>query len=234
MTPLPWSFSLLELYETCPRKFYEIQVAKSVVDAPSEASDWGNRVHKALDDGITRNVPLEPEMATFQPWLDTVNNWKLSGDVYGEQKLAVNKNLESTSFFAKEVFGRGIVDVVHIFKRNKTTGDTWARVIDWKTGKRKSTNQLMIASLLAFAAYPKVDAVRTDFVWFKELDPKKNLTTGYYSRSEVPNMWEQLLPELKRYREAFKTEQWPERPSGLCNGWCPVKQCKYWRPKRER
>ena len=40
-----------------------------------------------------------------------------------------------------------------------------------------------------------------------------------------------LFPQ---YAQAFKTDTWQPRPSGLCNGWCPVKTCEFWQPKRNK
>jgi hypothetical protein len=40
------------------------------------------------------------------------------------------------------------------------------------------------------------------------------------------------VPDLKQYATAFKTDVWQPRQSGLCNGWCPVTECEFWKPKR--
>jgi hypothetical protein len=47
-------------------------------------------------------------------------------------------------------------------------------------------------------------------------------------------LWSKFVPDLRQYMEAFKTETWQARPSGLCNGWCPVTECEHWKPKKVR
>ena len=46
---MPLSYSRLSTFETCPRKFEYLYVLKSVKDEGSTATDYGTRVHEALE-----------------------------------------------------------------------------------------------------------------------------------------------------------------------------------------
>ena len=52
-----------------------------------------------------------------------------------------------------------------------------------------------------------------------------------FHRGDAPKMWQKFVPALTQYVEAFHTDIWQERQSGLCRGGCPVKKCAYWTPK---
>jgi hypothetical protein len=224
MKPLPWSHSLLSTFENCPKQLAEVKVYKRVKEKPIDQRDWGIRAHSAIEDAC-KGRPLEPEMTLYQPLVDLVLGWKRTkgAEVYLEQKLAINKDLQPCGFFADDVFGRCVLDVNYIMP-----GGEQAIFIDWKTGKRKPSDQLERAALIGFANYPNVQLIRTDFVWVKDgvRDP------AHFARADIPRMWEKLLPLLKEYRKAFKDENFPPRESGLCKGWCPVESCQFWSKKK--
>ena len=106
-----------------------------------------------------------------------------------------------------------------------------ARVVDHKTGKHHTKfGQLKLFAIHTFIAHPEVTTVRAEFYW------TQTLTSGgvTWTRDQLPAMWSQFLPALKQYAQAFQTDTWQPRPSGLCNGWCPVIDCEFWKPKRRK
>lgn len=219
MTPLPLSFTLLDKHRTCPKQLYHLKVVKDVKEESNEALAWGNLFHKAVEDYVKHGRPLTPEMSQYETLFASIPK-----DCQVEVELAVDKNLKPCRFFGKDVFLRAKTDLLRI------KGDV-ARCGDWKTGKnRKVTDQLLINALLIFLCYPEVNTVHTDFFWLQHKD--KDSKT--FTRDQLPEMWAQLLPDMKRYRDDFHNMNFPARPSGLCGGWCPVKQCSHWRPKKEK
>jgi len=219
MTPLPLSFTLLDKHRTCPKQLYHLKVVKDVREESNEALVWGNLFHKAVEDAIASGTPLPPEMTQYQGLIDAIPR-----DCEVEVELAVNKNLQPCKFFAKDVFLRAKTDLL----RRK---GSVARAGDWKTGKnRKITDQMLINALLIFLTYPEIDTVHTDFFWLQH----KAKDSQVWTRAGIPDMWAKLLPDMKLYRDDFHSMNFPPRPSGLCNGWCPVKQCSHWRPKKEK
>ena len=72
--------------------------------------------------------------------------------------------------------------------------------------------------------------MRAEYYW-----TQTKTTNGMtITRDQIPAIWREFLPALKQYAEAYATDTWQPRQSGLCNGWCPVTDCEFWRPKRAR
>jgi hypothetical protein len=222
MKPLPWSFTSLEDFVNCPRAFYEKRVVKSVVEAPSEAMLWGNTVHKAFEDRIKDGTPLPDSLQHYEPFMRV--QAARPGITTTERKVALSRQLQPTSFFAKDVWFRGILDFVAVH-------DKVATIVDYKTGKpHDNTKQLKLFALWVFAQYPDINIVHTMYYWTQTL----STTSNVYTRDQIRDLWSVFLPHLQQYKLAFDTDTWQPRPSGLCNGWCPVTSCEFWRPMRPR
>ena len=56
--PTAWSFSRLNGFETCPKKFWHTSVRKDVKEGESEAMRYGKMVHKALEKRVANGKPL--------------------------------------------------------------------------------------------------------------------------------------------------------------------------------
>lgn len=223
MIPQPWSHSRLEDFKNCPRAFYEKTVAKSVVETKGEATLWGERVHKHFEEYLVSSTALPPELECHQPFLDRL--LELPHNLrFVEERIALNTSGAPCAFFGNDVWYRGVIDFGII---NETT----ARLIDHKSGKHHSKfGQLKLFALWLFEAYPSVAEVRCEYYWTQTL----TLNGETYTRDQVPKLWQGFIPDLKQYADAFKTDTWQPRQSGLCNGWCPVTDCEFWRPKRMR
>lgn len=216
-----WSFSALNQYHTCPYQYYRIKVKKDVKDQMGEAAIWGNDVHKKLEERL-KGKPLPERFKKFERVARPFDRAK--GEVIAEQKLTLNQNMEPTGFFAKDAWCRGIIDVT-VLRRDKGT----AFLGDYKTGRRKpDSDQLMLFAALAFAHYPEINRADTAFIWLKE-DTTDRKT---YTRDEEPDIWDHFNRKLLPMENSFKTDKWPKKPSGLCKGWCPVRDCPYWEPRK--
>jgi hypothetical protein len=235
MTPLPWSHSALSDFLNCPKAYYHKRVVKDVVDPPNEAGQWGDYVHKEFEKYLTVrrgvlklpgvlketvSVGLPTDLEQYREYLDALT--ALPGEMRVECKYAITKHLAPCDFFAVDVWCRAILDVIHI------NGEK-ASVLDHKTGKRKAnTRQLKLSALMVFLHHPEVQLVKTGYFWLKD----RAFDSEVYVRKNEADLWSEFLPDLNRYREAAKTMVFNPRPSGLCNGWCPVHACEYWKPKR--
>jgi hypothetical protein len=211
---MAWSWSALEAFETCPKRYFHTKVAKDVADPPGEEADWGNRVHKVLDERIKSGVPIAGTMGAFEPYVSQLE--AAPGKLYGEQKVALTRDLEPTTWFSKTVWVRAIVDAV-------VDAGSKILLIDWKTGKRKPSGQLRLSAAIGAAVYEQAEQFDTAFIWFKD----KRIDRQTVTRPEVPGIWEEFLPRVERLEDAIRTGDFPEKPSGLCRKWCPVKQCRY-------
>lgn len=213
----PWSYSNLEKYESCPRQFYEVKVARSVVEPPTVHTEWGKSVHSAFEESVKSGVPLPPAMSQWQPLAYKLV--RLPGEKLTEWKVALDKSYKPVGW--NEAWTRGVIDLAVI-------GRTSAAVLDYKTGKRKFSEQLNLYASYILALYPNVETVHTAFVWLKD----KRIDRGKVDREYLPVVRAAFLERASRLEAAYERNEWPERPSGLCNGWCPVKTCVFYRDKK--
>ncbi len=217
MTKLSHSFSAIKMYENCPKRYYHQRVLKEVKDQGGEATIWGERVHKFLEDRLAKATELPQEVARYDPLCQSIVKLAIGGELLVEQQLTLNVALEPTSWFSQDAWMRSIVDVLII------RGDE-AIMFDWKTGKRRPDfSQLELFALQVFKHYPEVKRVRTAFVWLKDL----SMDHETYTRDNEPELWARLMNKVVRIEKSLETDNWPAKPSGLCN-WCPCKNfCEY-------
>lgn len=211
MTPA-WTYSQLESFETCPKKHYHLKVARDVTEPPSPHQEWGTRVHSAFEDAINKDHPLPEGMRQWQALADKLR--AIEGDKLTEQKFAIDRNFQPTGW--KTAWSRGIADLVIL-------RGTQAAVLDFKTGKRKPSEQLDLYANYAYHHYPNVTSVRVGYVWLKDRRIDWKSTTA----DSVSTTWQTLLPRVRKLESAFERDSWPARPSGLCRGWCPVTSCSF-------
>lgn len=97
------------------------------------------------------------------------------------------------------------------------------------TGKPHTKfRQLDIYAWYLFLTNKQLDEINAAYYWTKYQQETKKT----YHRVQLPEIWNSLKPEIVAYRNAFKTDTWQPKPSGLCNGWCAVTDCEFWKPKR--
>lgn len=207
-----WTYSQLDTFETCPRKFYHTKVKKDVVEPPTVHTEWGTRVHTAFEEFMLNGTPLPEGMTQWQTLANKIA--ALPGQKLTEYKYALDRNFQPTDW--KGSWTRGIADLVVIHKDK-------AVVMDYKTGKRKPTEQLDLYATYIFAHHPEVSVVNTGFVWLKE----KRFDWGKVPREQLPVVWQGFLPRVAKLESAYERDRWPAKTSGLCNGWCPVTSCEF-------
>jgi hypothetical protein len=207
-----WTYSQLDTFESCPRKFYHTKVLRDIVEPPTVHTEWGTRVHTAFEDFVNDGVLLPEGMTQWQPLANSIV--KLPGQKLTEQKYAIDRDFQPTDW--KGAWTRGIADLVVIH-------GTKAAVMDYKTGKRKPTEQLDLYANYIFHYHPEVQQVTTGFVWLKE----KRIDWKPVQREQVPVIWQGLLPRVAKLESAYERDRWPAKTSGLCNGWCPVTSCEF-------
>jgi hypothetical protein len=219
-----WSYSKLKNYETCPKRHYEVDITKAFSDAGGEALVEGNQAHDALAKACSGQVPLPTKFSHYQAWVDRIQGG--TGELLVEQKYAITRDFRPTTYFARDVWFRGIGDIVRINGRG-------ALVIDWKTGKIvEEPVQLALMAACIFAHYPSVEVVRSEFVWLRE----ECSTPELFKRSAevkidatiISDVWVKLLPRVATLEKASQTLTYPPKPGGLCKKYCPVTSCPYW------
>jgi PD-(D/E)XK nuclease superfamily len=224
MKPLPWSPSALETFKNCPEQYHHRYVLKDLPPEERSAEQiYGESVHEVFADRQRpKHVKLPPALAVHEPFMQELE--AQPGWVFVEHKTAMAKSLEPCEWDDKNIWCRMIIDYLRI---DAASRQAW--IVDYKTGRpHRKFNQLIIYALWVFNSFAYIDTVSVQFYWTKD----RTTTDKTWSREDVPKLWNELVGDLRQYREAFRSNIWQMRPSGLCKGWCPVIGCKYWRPKR--
>ena len=212
MTIPPWTYSRLSGFETCPKQFYHLKVLRDVKDPPTVHTIWGERVHTAFENAINDSTALPDGMKQWQNIADKFMS--ITGAKLAEYKFAISSDFKPTQW--DNSWSRGIADLV-------VRGKNSSIICDWKSGKKKPTEQLALYAAYEFHHNPATYTVHTAFVWLAS----KEMTKEKFTRAGVSGIWQELLPRIRKMEDAYKRDSWPARPSGLCKNYCSVVSCKH-------
>ncbi len=205
------SFTFLNTFDICPSQAFHRYVVKTYPFVGSEASKWGDRVHKALEARIGNDVPLPAEMAQYEGYAASLAALK----PLVELKLGIRKDGSPCDFFADDVWLRGKADVVA--KR-----EALVLLADHKTGKkREDVYELEIQALMVHARWPDTQRITGFYGWLQEIKPGR-----LHDVSNVGETLECLQEKADEIEQMNKTGIWPVKQGPLC-GWCPVKSCGF-------
>lgn len=209
---LSHSYSSIKMYENCPLRYYKQRVLKEVADKGNDASIYGERIHKFLEDRLRQNAALPQEAAHYEALCKSVEAIAEGGELHIEREMVLNENLEPTGWWDADAWLRSKLDILVV------NGDM-AVVMDWKTGRRRPDFfQMEMFAAQVFKHYPQVTKVRTSLVWLKTL----KMDTENYNVGNANVLWEKIISKIKRIHQSFECETWPAKPSGLCL-YCPAK-----------
>lgn len=215
MPNITWSYSSLSLFQQCPKKYYHLRVAKDIKEPETEHLMYGKLVHEAAEFYIKNNTPIPPEFAFIQPHLDKL---KGLGDTHlCEYRMGLTRNLEPCDFFDKDVWWRGVADLIVL------KGET-AFLVDYKTGKSSryaDTKQLEILSLALFKHFPEVKKIRAGLLFVVANDFVK----ADYDTSAPEIYWVKWLNETKQLETAYESGTWNAKPNFSCKNFCAVTSC---------
>lgn len=224
MKPQAWSHTALDTFENCPKQFHETKVLKRWPFEATKEMQWGRDVHKHFENFLLHGTSLPADLSMHHKFL--ANFKALPGELAGEERIALNTKLQDCGYFDKDVWYRGQVDA-----RKRDRERRFSHILDHKTGKVKNDfTQLKSFAIHEFLTQPGIDEVRVEFYWTQI----RGANGETYYRSQLPDLLGHFTPKLNRFADAFLTGNFPPKQSGLCNGWCPVTNCEFWRPKRRR
>ena len=123
--PVTFSHSSLKQYELCPRQYHEVKVLKNYPFTDTQATLYGKEFHEAAEFYIKDGTPLPPQFSFAQATLDALK--AKPGRKLCEYKMGVRHDLSPCDFMDKDVWCRGIADLLIIDDDNLT-----ARVVDYK------------------------------------------------------------------------------------------------------
>jgi len=208
------SYSRLESYETCPKKFWHLSIRKDVTDPPNEHTSYGTDLHVAFANFLKTGKALPLAMRHHTRMLTKFR--AAPGEHIIEQQIAIDANYQQVGWFDKDVYMRVISDLTIMNPPS-------ALMIDWKSGKMKDDfTQLRVAAAVMFLIAPELERITMSYVWTKN----KQVTTDRMTRDDMPSVWAALYPRLTQYQNAFNLEQFPARQGFHCR-YCPVKSCPY-------
>lgn len=215
MKKFAWSYSGLTGFESCPRQYHEMRILKAWPDPPGEVQLFGIEAHKYIENHINMGKPLPVFLGHAEPIIAKLQ--ATPGPLRTEYKLALNEQFKSVEFFDKDVWVRAVGDIV------KVNGDK-AVQLDWKFGAyREGDGQLKLQSAVTFAAMPHINTITNIYAWMKD----HRTTVRTFKREDVPAIWQEFLPRVKRMQIAIENKDFPPNPSGLCKKHCAVLTCEH-------
>jgi hypothetical protein len=218
--PPAWSYSSITLFEQCPKKYYHLRVAKDIKEPESTAMMYGKDVHLAAENFMRDGTTVPEKYAYMVPMLERLK--AIPGDKHCELKMGIKKvdgRLAPCGFFDKDVWYRGVADLIIINKDKKE-----ARVIDYKTGKSAKyadTKQLALMAACIFAHFPDIEVVKSGLLFvvsdeFVKADYK--VEAGF-------NIFSELDGVLVARESAYDTGVFNPKRNFTCKAWCPVIDC---------
>ena len=215
---ITWSYSNLNLYQQCPKKYYHLRIAKDIKEAPSDAIAFGNKIHKIAQEYVENDKPIPAEyVEAMQPSLDKLKS--MDGMKLCENKLGLTIDLKPCGFFDKNVWWRGIADIIIL-------QDDKAFTVDYKTGKKSQyadLKQLEILSLALFKHYPHIKKVKAGLMFFFAEDFVK----ADYSADQQDELWGPWVSDVGLLEDSVNSGVWNAKPNFTCRGWCPVTSCTH-------
>lgn len=222
--PFSWSFSNLQAFENCPASYAASRYYCTAPYVQSEAAKWGDRIHKVPEQAINSQPITEPDLRPHvEPYLEKFLLMRKAGaKVEAEVEIVLDRHMKlltsRKAWFSKEAWMRVKLDVV-------VTSGSFSHYFDWKTGKvRDNDDQLRICNAALSIARPELERLSGKFIYTKEkyVSPGVTLT-----QKNIRDIWADTLPRVQRIEDAWKTETFPARPSGLCP-WCSeYNNCAY-------
>jgi|TARA_R100000479_G_scaffold142490_2_gene78187 hypothetical protein len=213
----PWSYSKAKSFETCPKQFYHEKILREYPFIETEAIRYGNLFHTAAEKFIRDGTPIPEKFSFAIPVLESLRD--RYGEKHCELKMGLTEDLEPCGFFDKNVWFRGVVDLLIV-------ADDRAWVIDYKTGKSAryaDVGQLELMAMATFKHFPTVKKINAGllFVVSDEFIREK------YFSFDADSLWDKWLTRYQTMQAAADNDVWNPIPSGLCRNHCQVVVCPH-------
>lgn len=232
---IPYAYSKISCYNTCPRKFKFSYIDKIKVFSQNKALEKGTRVHQIIElwhpKMYEKNLPLFNYSLLDEDEQKNVEKLALDfcksdlgieyllhpGSLGHEIHMGLDKRLQPTNYHNPEALLRGKID--YLIK----TGDT-VKVVDWKTGKvpdqmYMDNKQVMLYAIWVFNMFKDVEVVMADYVYVEH----NERYTFSFTKEFYKNYTKTYADNIKKIEIDNEFEK---NPGVLCN-WCDFKEnCK--------
>jgi len=215
---MAWSYSALKQYENCARQYHEVRIMKHYKREDTEQSLYGENLHTAAEEYVKSGTPLPKQFDFMQPLLDAL--LLKPGRKYPEHEMALTAELEPCEWTAKDVWVRGIADLLILDDDGST-----AWVVDYKTGNDRyaDKDQLDLMSILVFAHFPNIMQVNSALVFVI----KDNFVKHKRFVTEKDQLWWNYRERVAKIDAAHANGIWNPTQSGLCKRYCAVLSCEH-------
>lgn len=210
---IAWSYSTLNTFENCPRKFWAVKIKK--IDDSSSDNRAGKADHRALQYALSKNLSLPGHLKPMQPVIDKIK--KAPGELYVEYQMTLTQTMVPCGWKDWDnAWVRGASDVL------KVNGDR-ATYLDWKRGKvRESDDQMELTALLVFRHFPQVQQVNGGLIHYMHGETVPHVV----HRADESKLWNGYIARVKVLEDAVREDNFPATPNPLC-GWCPYRACPH-------
>jgi hypothetical protein len=218
MSNVVWSFSSLKTFQQCPKKYYHTKIAKDIKEPDTQATLYGKAAHTVAEEHIRDGAPVPAQFEYMEPVLNMLN--RIEGDKLCEVQLGLTKDLTACDFDAKNVWWRGIADLVIINEEKQL-----AHSVDYKTSKSAryaDVKQLDLVAAGLFAKFPKINRVKSALIFVVS----KEFVKAEHTRDKMAEYVAKPAQDVARIEKAIETGVWNPVSGPLCK-FCAVKQCEY-------
>lgn len=231
------SWSRLNTYMECPRKFSLAYITKSFPPENEKSIHLikGEQLHKQMEDYVIAKrgdgvMPLgfSPEVRQSLPYVDKL--FAIYDEVYPEAQVAFTVDWQPTEWFGRDVAWRGIWDVIGL-------KNTRCFIGDWKSGKiypyGEGFGQLHLSALMAMMKWKDVPMVDCAYVYLEHkqvtsVKVAREVGLTYPDGRPVPTVQEVKTYFEQKFEKVQTEKAWEPTPNENCK-WCPATraQCKF-------
>jgi RecB family exonuclease len=210
---IAWSYSRLQVYRECPKKF-KYKFLDKLVEPGSPAMDRGNEIHTMLERYVdTAPKKKPPQIKGFEGLRGGLEKLRVS-EPLTELELAFTKSWERTSWMAGNTWVRVKVDVTYNISKGARAA------LDYKSGKIKPeehTEQLELYALSIMLTETGFKTLTTG-IWYVDHETAPRYLANYQAPfgphiTRLKNYWNRQVAELQ------KDKRFAPKPSYRCR-WC--------------
>ena len=214
---LPASFSRIKDYEQCAFRAYTVHVLKDRgPQGPYMAR--GEQIHKLAEefvDGRSDGGRAKPPQAIAAYSAEFTAVLRMARTrPQTELKFGLTAEWEPADFFGRDVWMRGVWDLVSLESRG-------VRVVDHKTGKvyPETTDQLRLYAAAALAWQPAAPLAIAE-AWHLDMDPRKGLHRFEVDRPAARTI---MADFTKRVGKMARDRKLAATPNDKCK-WCHLRR----------
>ncbi|MDE2471843.1 MAG: hypothetical protein KGL35_24745 [Bradyrhizobium sp.] len=212
------SYSFYSTCINCWHQAFHKYVSKTIPFVKTPEMQWGDDVHKAIENRIRHGSVLPDNMQAAENACAVFHDYGKLLPIRVEHQLAMTRDGAPCDYNDYDrVFFRGKLDYV-VMNQERTTG--W--MVDWKTGNvREDPFELETGAMLLKVNQPSLETIKGEYFWMKTGQNGLRYTLGQHDKT-----YERILNLRAEAETYLRAGEWPKQKSPLC-GWCDVMACEH-------